>query len=626
MNSPAPPGLVWRSGYGTLLSTPVRSVGLSQRAGHQAGIAVLTMAAGVLAVSLADAAGRAGSASTVWVAAYWLGEVLVFAPLAAQVLSRSGPGESEAAGLVICVAAASYVIKYLYSPAAFGFPDELEHWRSTIDLLSSHHLFGANYLLPVSPDYPGLEEVASALASVTGLPVFATGMIIAGLAHLLLTAVLFVVFRLVSGSPRIALAACAIYATNPHYQVFDAIYSYQTLALAFFGLAVVAALRIADQPRGAERARWWILAVALVAATAMTHHVTSYMLALTLLLIVVVGAARRLRDGRGGAGPSGPAVLAGICVTVIVAWVRLRAPITLTYLYPTYRNFVDGLTHAFTAHSAASGATPAGPMADQLGSYAVTALIMLGLPFGWRQIWRHQRHSTWALALGVGAAGFYACTLLRVTAPDGTELTGRILTFVYIPVGYTLAMALEWLRHAKLRRAVPVVLAAASAGILLFGGIASGWPPFWERLPGHYVVDGFESGITTEGIAAATWARSTLGPRQRIAADFTDYTLLGSYGDEAPVSGVDQLYCSPSWTVDDTALARQEAVRYLLVDIRTSEYAAVTGGYFPDSSTICSSPIPTRDLTKFDTVPGINRIYDSGNIIIYAVSGAYNAP
>jgi hypothetical protein len=625
------------------------------------------MAAGVLAVSLADAAGRTGSASTVWGAAYWLGELLVFAPLAARVLSRTGPGESEAAGLVICAAAASYVIKYLYSPASFGFPDELEHWRSTSDLLTSHHLFGANYLLPVSPNYPGLEEAAGALASVTGLPVFAAGMIIAGLSHLLLAGTLFVVFRLVSGSPRIALAACAIYATNPHYQVFDAIYSYQTLALAFFGLAVVAALRIASQPRGADQARWWILAVALATATVVTHHVTSYMLALTLLLIAAVSAARRLADRRGdpvlrrrsdtdrsrarglstlGSGTSGLAVLAGICVTVIVVWVRLRAPITLTYLYPTFRNFVDGLTHAFTAHAAARGATPAGPLADQLGSYAVTALIMLGLPFGWRQIWRHQRQNTWALALGVGAAGYYACTLLRVTAPDGTELTGRILTFVYIPVGYTLAMALAWLRQATLSqsagtgrtlkgrlwvppratRAVPVVLAAASAGILLFGGIASGWPPFWERLPGHYVVDGFESGITTEGIAAATWARSTLGPGQRIAADFTNYTLLGSIGDEAPVSGVDQLYCSPSWTVDEAALAHQEAVRYLLVDLRTSEYAAVTAGYFPDSSTICPAPIPTRDLTKFDTVPGINRIYDSGNIIIYAISGAYFAP
>jgi hypothetical protein len=575
------------------------------------GIAVLIMASGALVISAAYAAGRHGSAGTAWHAAFWIGEALLFGPLAWRLLSRSGPGESEAAGLVLCAATATYLVKVAYSPDAFRFPDELEHWRTTANLLSSHHLFGVNYLLPVSAAYPGLEEVTGALVSLTGLPVFTAGLIVAGLAHLLFAAALFVVFRLVSGSPRIAAAAGAIYATNPHYQVFDAIYGYQTLALAFFGLALVAAI-------GRTR---WVLAVMLTAATVITHHVTSYVLAGSLLLLTGIGVVRRRAQGHGTARF---AILAGACLGLVVLWVALAARGTVSYLEPTVR----GLTGVFTSRRATGSGTPAGPLTDQLVSYAATALIMIGLPFGWWQIWQKQRHDTWALALGAGASAYYLAALVRVAVPDGSELAGRSLTFIYIPVSYTLAMAAVGPARALLQRITrssrPAF--AVAAGILLVGGIAAGWPPYWERLPGHYFVDGFESGITPEGVAAASWARTTLGSGQRIAADFTNYLLLGSYGDQDPVGDLDALYCGPSWTDGDAALANQQAIGYLLVDLRMSEQEAITGGYFADSSAVCPSPIPRQDLTKFDTVPGFNRVYDSGNIVIYALPGAQDAP
>jgi hypothetical protein len=616
--------------------------------GHPLAASALIMAAGVLVISLADAAGRAGSASAWWEAAYWLGEAVVFAPAVWRVLSGSGPGESEAAGLVIGLAIVTYILKYLYSPSSFGFPDELEHWRTVSDLLSSHHLFGANRLLPISPAYPGLEEAAGAVAAVTGLSVFAAGLAVAGLSHLLLTVALYVVFRQVSGSARIAAAACTIYAMNPHYQVFDAIFGYQTLALAFFGLTLVATLRLAGHSDRPGRAGWWAVAVAFVAATVVTHHVTSYMLAATLTLLAATGAARQLLRHRSGAavcypGTTTTAVLAAICVALIGAWIGWVAPITTTYLAPTAGAFLHGLAGVLTAHAASRGATPAGPLLDQLGNYAAAALIMLAVPVGWRHIWRARRH-TWAYALGAGAACYYLVALLRVTTPGGAELAGRSMTFLYIPVSYTLAMAMAMtmvmtmgglggLGGATRRRRgtiaparAPAALGAAGAVILLFGGLASGWPPYWERLPGRYVVDGFESGITGEGLAAASWARTTLGPGHRIAADFTNYVLLGSYGQQDVVKDVDQLYCGPGWTASDAALARQHAVRYLLVDLRTSRYTPATEGYFPDQSATCPAPIPAGDLAKFDSVPGFDRIYDSGNIIVYALPGAQDAP
>ena len=630
------------------------------RAVHRTGIAVLVMAAGVLLISAAYAAGRSDSswagtgwAGTGWAGAYWAGQALVFGPLFWRALSRKSQGrhrfgDADATVLVLSAAIATYLIKFCYSPAAFRFPDELEHWRTTVNLLDTHHLFGVNYLLPVSPGYPGLEEVAGALVSLTGMPVFAAGLIVAGLAHLLFTLTLYVVFRLVSRSPRLALIACAIYATNPHYQVFDAIYGYQTLALAFLGLALIAAFCIARRGARPDRVRWWALAVTVTAATVVTHHVTSYVLAASLLLLAAVGAVRTgqarravtrrtatrqtVRTRPAAARPAVNvrfAALAAIAAGLVGVWAGLVATGTVGYLTPALHSFTDGLSGAFSGHTAAGGeATPAGPFTDQLAGYAATALIMAGLPFGWWQIWRRRRRDTWALALGAGAAAYYLLALLRVTAPDGAELAGRALTFVYIPVSYTLAMAVAGLSRVRvIGKPVPVLAAGlVAAAILVAGGIASGWPPYWERLPGSYVVDGFESGITPEGIAAAEWAHDELGPGQRIAADYTNYLLLGSYGNQNPVGDLDPLYCDTTWTLLDAALANQQAISYLLVDLRMSEQQSVTGGYFTEPAPACPSPIPRHDLAKFDTVSGFDRIYDSGNIVIYSVPEPGNAP
>src|ERR1700734_1115021 len=94
---------------------------------NKAGIAVAVMAAGVLAISVADAVGRAGTAGTAHSAAdalYWLGEAPIFAAPTALVLSRPGPGEVQGAWLAVALATATYLVKYIYSPAAFEFPDE----------------------------------------------------------------------------------------------------------------------------------------------------------------------------------------------------------------------------------------------------------------------------------------------------------------------------------------------------------------------------------------------------------------------------------------------------------------------------------------------------------------------
>ena len=285
---------------------------------NRTAIAVAVMAAGVLLISVSYAAGRAGASGAghgAAVAAFWLGEAAIFAVPAALVLGRREPGEAQAAWLTVALATATYLVKYLYSPSFFEFSDEFLHLRTLTSLLASHHLFGANYALPVSPGYPGLEIVTSGLMDLTGLSAFPAGLIVAGLAHLVFTTALYTLFRLVGGTTRIGLAAVAIYAANPHYQVFDAIFGYQTLALAFFALALLAMYKATRPDTSRPRViTAWTLAAVFTAATAVTHHVTSYVLAGTAVLIA---AAALLAGGRKNL--AAPACFAAGVVALAVA-------------------------------------------------------------------------------------------------------------------------------------------------------------------------------------------------------------------------------------------------------------------------------------------------------------------
>jgi hypothetical protein len=82
--------------------------------------------------------------------------------------------------------------------------------------------------------------------------------------------------------------------------------------------------------------------------------------------------------------------------------------------------------------------------------------------------------------------------------------------------------------------------ATAAAGVLVAGGISVGWPPWWERLPGSYTVDGFAQ----LWLVPAKGSHSTLGirdqyPGRRVfrltlrgtAKTVTTWELTMAYGD-----------------------------------------------------------------------------------------------
>jgi hypothetical protein len=145
-------------------------------------------------------------------------------------------------------------------------------------------------------------------------------------------------------------------------------------------------------------------------------------------------------------------------------------------------------------------------------------------------------------------------------------------------------------------------------------------------------VAGSERSVEPELVDTANWTLIQLGPGNRFATDFGAYPVLGGYGDQDPIRQVAYLYTSRYLTTADAQRARAEALRYIWVDRRMSSSLPAYGQYFPDDPNAgrYKHPLPAADLTKFDlfNIPGgtmpiiLDRIYDSGNILIYKIYGS----
>jgi hypothetical protein len=218
---------------------------------------------------------------------------------------------------------------------------------------------------------------------------------------------------------------------------------------------------------------------------------------------------------------------------------------------------------------------------------------------------------------------------------NGSELAGRASTFVFLPAGFIAALAvirltdnsLRWpVIRANVRRRAPVVVAVTvvAALVLVLNGLVNGWPPYWERLPGPYQVAGAERSVGPEQVASADWALAVLGPGNRFATDEGDLPVLGSYGDQGTVGDDGYLFTSPVFTQAAAQQVQAQSIGYVLVDRRLSEMLPVSGQYFPVDPNVgkYTRPLPLAGLTKFNHVPGVARVYDSGNIVIYDLKGS----
>jgi len=114
-----------------------------------------------------------------------------------------------------------------------------------------------------------------------------------------------------------------------------------------------------------------------------------------------------------------------------------------------------------------------------------------------------------------------------------------------------------------------------------------------------------------------------LGRGNRFASDYGAYPVLGSYGDQNAIRNVAYLYTSGTFGPSTRVQAETQAIRYVWVDSRLSHSLPVSGQYFavdPEQGKY-KHPLTSADLNKFNGQSGVDRIYDSGNIVIFELPG-----
>jgi hypothetical protein len=584
---------------------------------------------GVLLVAVGYAGGRYEDRGAT--AAYWAGQIVVFAPVVVRLLTRRPAGTAESFALVMGLAFNQYLLKWFYSPDQFRFPDELQHWLATTIINQRGDLFRPNPALPPAVHFPGLAEMGAALSQLTGLPVTAAGLIVAGICHLGLVAALYVAVLRSSVSPTVAGVACVVYATSLHYLFFNSMYLYQTAGLVFLMLTVWASRRF----RAGNGWEFGLLTLAGTVLTTVCHHVTAGALVLTLLLIGLaeIGTVRP-RPWKALLPPLGAAAIVALWILTVANDVIAYLEAPLDQVLHTASLLLSGGQQS----ASVSAKVPLWELAVQ--ALGLLALLVLFLAVARDTIARKDR-DPWLWAALAGSAVFFAGNGVRFLGSNGPEVAGRLSTFTYVPMSIVAATALvQAVRLIPSRRGLlvpspppdpagsrtltPRVLAGAAVIVVLMAGArVGGWPPAGQLLPGPYLADGFERSIDAYGLDAARWEGDMLGPGQRTGGDLTAIALASTYGRQDPVRGVGPLFYSEQWSDADQDLVDTLALGYLVVDKRLGEQLPANSNYFdndPEAGRI-TRPLSAQQLGKFDDLPQWSRLYDNGNIRIYRAGG-----
>lgn len=614
----------------------------------------LTSALGLIAVAYAFTIGRNGKPGLEIF--FILGLLLIFGPSMIRLISPT-PSRFERICLLCMDGFYFYLVKVMSSPLYFSLYDEFLHWRTADNIALTGHLFGENSLLPVSPYYPGLEIVTNAVSTLSGLGTFNAALIVIGVGRLVMILSLFMLGEQIMGSARMAGIATIIYMANPHFLFFDAQFAYESLALplatfVLFAMAPhqtvsvrlnrlepIAALLVFAKTQHKwlhSELRWMTFTACIVLiAIVFTHHVSDFFLIGLLILWALTYGFMRLT-------PLYRLHLAGVALLGVVlsvaSAIRIGNPVVL-YIFSFLGTAVDELGHVVSGASSAhplfvSYSGQPTPLWERLLTISSVGLILSFLPFGLLCLWKRYRSNSLSCTFGLVALCYPLSQVFRFTN-TGSELVDRAAAFLFIPIATMLAIFITQYWPTRKLRWNHSLLITAVLSVIFLGGVILGAGPSSALLPGSYEVIADPRSIEPEGIQAATWAQSYLGPQNRLATDRTNQILMGSYGDQYIVSaGADQVDVSPVFLSlhfgpDEISILKDAQVRYLVVDLRLTQALPLLGFYYSsgeEGAFQYTKPLAAVTLGKFSTVPQVNRVFDSGNIVIYDMGEIINAP
>lgn len=557
-----------------------------------------------------------------------VGLLLIIGPFAVLMTSARMQHTRTAVSAVVIYPLALYLSWFCSNPLLATRFDESLHVTTLSDILQRHALLTPNPMLPVSPDYPGLELCAAAVHWLTGVPLVAAQALTVALARVVLVLGLFWIGRRLGGSNRVGAILVLLYAASTQFWFFNAQFAYQTLALP---LAVTAAALLIRAGDVTGRSRRTALAGAVVAlgCVALTHHLTSW---LSVGLLLVWGLVHL----RAGERHRASTVLTGgvVGLLLVVAWSAVVGPLLYEYLAPTFAQarmqLLEMLHHSggnralFADNS--GDPTPAWERYLMLGSVVLwTGSLALA---GWQALRGTTLGRSPARVVPLVIALAYPGLLVARLSPTASTIAERASTFVMMLMSLVVA---AWLVRLLVRREWLLPLVALAVVAVTLGGVLLGGGGDWNRVNGPYLAGAEQRSVDAQTIGIARWAQRYLPAGSRIGADVTLDRFIPDYAPVVPVTQVGGLAnVTPIFmahTVDPSvrAIIRRQHIGFLILDRRSIGHAARSGDLFEGSTGYGLTRLSGQQADKFDHAAGFVPVV-RGPIEVYDVRDLWNGP
>jgi hypothetical protein len=260
----------------------------------------------------------------------------------------------------------------------------------------------------------------------------------------------------------------------------------------------------------------------------------------------------------------------------------------------------------------------------ELGS---VALILVALPFGLWRVYRRLGAHPLFFVLGGLTVSYLVLLSFRLTAA-GWETATRGTSYAFVGLSFALALALaEIFVPGKLRGMGGVVLALCVC-VVFIGGFLSGWQPN-VRLANPYLVDAGGHAIKPQGFAVAEWMDARLGPGNYVAADRANGGILLADGGQVTVGDpyINQVLDDAGYDSNQHDIIKNDGIHYIVVDNRSISRDGMAGYYFirtGGESLLSTDYLDPGIVGKFDGLRNVNRVLDTGNIVVYDVKALLN--
>lgn len=611
------------------------------------GVVVAMVGAGIFITGAGDALARNGHGAPA-LPLFFAGLMAIFLPCAWLLTNRDAIRRQRMAVSLI-LGIALLVSYYMRSPLIFDAFDELIHGATVNGFLDGRTLDVHNSILPISDYYPGLELLTVAVKWLTGLPLVLAELVVILAARIVVVLGLFLVIERVTGSTRAGGIGVLVYAANPSFYTF-ASWDYGPFALAFAVAAVYFLLTSLDGRTalwaGTDNGKGWarlgsnghpgaftpsrrafVLALGSIAALVVTHHLTAW---LTAGLLVVWAIGLRIDKQWRSAKLIG--VAATVSVVLVAIWSAFVGTRLTSYLNPLLGDAVSGLvtalrdlhgTRQLFHTTAGQGGASLWEIMVMVGAAACWCLLLVpsGLATMKKQV--AGRGVLRFLPLVVAAA--YPLAMLGSLSTGSSQVGERTTTFIFFGMAIVVG---GWLatRVARERGKLEIVGTVLVAGVCFLGGMIFGSGPDVTYVPGPYLVGANQRSVSAPSLAAAEWAAANIPAGSVIATDRQNGALLADIARLTYVTSISgkanasSLLFQRSVDSSEVGLIRRDDIRYILIDRRLATSLPLFGTYVEPGEAPPGTQLTVGELSKFDYLPGVERIYDNGPIQIYDVS------